>query len=857
MRLYVHFDGPPAHTHLAKLDDTAAGGLQTVAQLRQHAGGCLALDPGSVTLLNDRKVALEPSTPVAKCLHDRADVFAVVSPTSIRVTSPEAADKAMQCEGELATSYLRRVTDGSSFAASNEVSASPTKPPEVHQSLPTLAPFLRGILHKALGLQRGGKYKSAAKIYEAVLEAAPQICLRGLGSMALAVQKYDRAMSYFQLGTVAYSTDALFHARLGEVLESLKQHQKALNAYERALSLLLSWPDYVIESNTALDEIDRSEAGDMGSPVTANNLKVASARCRYALGMKGPAYDTVAAVLKEEDDNVSAILEYAAIAKDNNLVDDAMRALLRLVVLRKDNSRAIRSQLAGLVQQERGRNVLFGYLMDVENEQSAPVILYIANTIKEQGAVAEAVELMTRATSLKPKSASYSLNLIHTLEICNRLEDALQEALRFLQLQETMVLGTLALPAIVPLLEGLPVRTERQSSIKLRSSDTGFLLEHDRRVSTKGADARQLIGEDKSQVLPEVAGQIDEALVLRKHFRSEGADEVRPRVNVPADFDLLNVLDETNQERGQSENQHQSRISSSDSTACSDGKHTDNGTGSVDYQSEQLDVLALLFTVVKILFLGGAVERARLMAGLVQRARLASRVPLHKTIFRNEAAYFGCIHQLMEEHPISLPLPPRDEQPLLYLAGDSHCLTGAWRAVSLHGRRRLLAPVLVTGLKAWHLRDESTFYPKVMFEEVMAQIPNGSHLIMMFGEIDCREGILDVEEGIEVTVDIYIKVLLKLIHKRGFKIFVHPVPPVLDITRPVVIIYNRILRAKVSAASKQLQGKLYWLDFFEDLLCPRGTLRKGLELDGTHMSPSYIQYLSDALSQVSFATSAS
>eukprot|EP00850_Spirogloea_muscicola_P017379 SM000148S01056 [mRNA] locus=s148:298226:303563:- [translate_table: standard] len=871
MRLYVHFDGPPAHTHLAKLDDTATGGLQTVAQLRQHASGCLALDPGSVTLLNDRKVALEPSTPVTKCLHDRADVFAVVSPTSIRVASLEAAGKAMQSPGEPATSYLPQVTDSTSSAASNEVLASLAKPREVHQSPPTLAPFLRGILIKALGLQRGGKYKRAAKIFEAVLEAAPQqqICLRGLGSMAMAVQKYSHAMSYFQLGTIAYSTDALFHARLGEVLENLKQHQKALTAYERALSLWLSLPGIIVESNTALDEIDRSEAGDIGSPISANNLKVASARCLYALGMKGPAYDIVAAVLKEEDDNVSAILEYAAIAKDNNFVDDAMRALLRLVVLRKDNSRAIRSQLARLVQQERGRNVLFGYLMDVDDEQSAPVILYVANMIKEQGAVAEAVELMTRATSLTPKSASYSLNLIHALETCNRLEDALQEALRFLQLQETVVLGSLALRSIVPLLDGLPVRTDRQSSIKVRSSNTGFLLEHDRKVFTRGADARQVIVEDEYQGLPKAAGPIDEALDLRKHFRSEDADEVRQKVSVPADSNILDVLDESKHERGQSENQHQSRISRCDNTACSGGKQTDSGTGSVEYRSEQLDVLALLFTVVKILFLGGAVERARLMAGLVQHIRLASRVPLHNTIFRNEAAYFGCIHQLMEEHPISLPLPPRDEQPLLYLAGDSHCLTGAWRAVSLHGRRRLLAPVLVTGLKAWHLRDESTFYPKVMFEEVVARISDGSHLIMMFGEIDCREGILvsvekgrykaghDVEEGIEVTVDIYIKVLLSLIQKRGFTIFVHPVLPVLDITRPVVTMYNRVLRAKVLAASKRIQRKLYWLDFFEDLLCPKGKLRKGLELDGTHMSPTYIQYLSDALSQISVATSAS
>ena len=62
----------------------------------------------------------------------------------------------------------------------------------------------------------------------------------------------------------------------------------------------------------------------------------------------------------------------------------------------------------------------------------------------------------------------------------------------------------------------------------------------------------------------------------------------------------------------------------------------------------------------------------------------------------------------------------------------------------------------------------------------------------MFGEIDCREGILlavekcryvDLEEGIAVTVDIYVKTLLRYIEEKKFTIFVHPIAPVLNETR--------------------------------------------------------------------------
>ena len=53
----------------------------------------------------------------------------------------------------------------------------------------------------------------------------------------------------------------------------------------------------------------------------------------------------------------------------------------------------------------------------------------------------------------------------------------------------------------------------------------------------------------------------------------------------------------------------------------------------------------------------------------------------------------------------------------------------------------------------------SRFYPKYNFYNVVEQIPNGSRVLMIFGEIDCREGILfaveraiykDLQEGIQV-----------------------------------------------------------------------------------------------------------
>jgi hypothetical protein len=99
----------------------------------------------------------------------------------------------------------------------------------------------------------------------------------------------------------------------------------------------------------------------------------------------------------------------------------------------------------------------------------------------------------------------------------------------------------------------------------------------------------------------------------------------------------------------------------------------------LQYSQHQLDFLALLMTAVKVLFVGGALDPARRLCALLAPPKSASAAQLHRTTIRNEAAYEGCIQQLLEEHwPATLQqLPQLAEQPV-YLLGDSHVLPGGW-----------------------------------------------------------------------------------------------------------------------------------------------------------------------------------
>jgi len=266
------------------------------------------------------------------------------------------------------------------------------------------------------------------------------------------------------------------------------------------------------------------------------------------------------------------------------------------------------------------------------------------------------------------------------------------------------------------------------------------------------------------------------------------------------------------------------------------------------YDENALDVLALAYTAVKVLFIGGALSELPKLIELIEPARQVK--DLHLTRVRNENAYYCCVAQLMVSMPLPLPcLPP------LYLMGDSHSLAPAWRTVKYGGTDHMLVPKLVTGCKVWHLRDASEFFPKYNFHAALKSVPDGAPVVFIFGEIDCREGLLiavermrypDLEAGVKHTVKIYIDSLKALVSSRKIKALVHPVPPVLNETRHIVTLFNRHLRDAVNR-----EKSLHMLDFFEQLLTPDGAaLKEELKLDGTHMHPDYTKIMEAELAKV-------
>ena len=269
-----------------------------------------------------------------------------------------------------------------------------------------------------------------------------------------------------------------------------------------------------------------------------------------------------------------------------------------------------------------------------------------------------------------------------------------------------------------------------------------------------------------------------------------------------------------------------------------------------EWSEEELMLLALFFTLAKIWFVTGKLEKLVPVVAAVEAVRGSHQ--LHLTNIRNEHAYWCCVSQLISIEGIT-SVEASTVAPL-YVVGDSHSLSPAWRTVQFNGEPRLLHNRLVTGLKAWHLRPESKFFPKYNMECALAQVPDNSQAVFIFGEIDCREGLLlavekckytDLQEGIEATIEIYIRFLLQTIKSKKLEIFVHPVNSVINETRHIVKQFNATLAKRLS---REDSPQLHWLDFFEGTLtADRSELRSEFNLDGTHAHPAYLELLGDAM----------
>jgi hypothetical protein len=189
-------------------------------------------------------------------------------------------------------------------------------------------------------------------------------------------------------------------------------------------------------------------------------------------------------------------------------------------------------------------------------------------------------------------------------------------------------------------------------------------------------------------------------------------------------------------------------------------------------------------------------------------------------------AFVCFVSDLIRLHPI---VPPEVEvkSRLLFVIGDSHCLTLAWRTIqcfneaenSLKVSSHVFRPLLISGLKAFHLHPRFANSP--LFSALrshMERLKAGGvfSCLLTAGEIDCRmdEGIAvalakgkhpSLETAVRETVRAFVEGLQALCEELDFGcVYVHPVPPPSSqrggrTDNRTVALFNRALRLRLCA----------------------------------------------------------
>eukprot|EP00775_Hariotina_reticulata_P004975 gene4975-5217_t len=123
-------------------------------------------------------------------------------------------------------------------------------------------------------------------------------------------------------------------------------------------------------------------------------------------------------------------------------------------------------------------------------------------------------------------------------------------------------------------------------------------------------------------------------------------------------------------------------------------------------------------------------------------------------------------------------------------------------------------------------------YAAWQFWEAIRGLKPGSWVVLMLGELDCREGMLtalqklkydSLKQAVGATAGVFSSLALELVTQHRLKVMVHPVPPVLMENHDVLqqfelAVRKQILELQAASHTSSLQGSLAYLDVFQQLM---------------------------------------
>jgi tetratricopeptide (TPR) repeat protein len=588
-------------------------------------------------------------------------------------------------------------------------------------------------------------YKKARELAEHILANIDDKCiftLRSLAHVLVESKHHARAIEVCKRGLKECPRSLELHYLLAKCQFATKQFSPARAAVTTALALHTKPKELV-------NEPERMKTEDFKFELIA-----LQAECVFELGQHNEAVAIINSVTANtaSANNVPILLAYSHFAMQYNKLEEPTRALLKAVIM--GENRRVRALLAKLISSEAGIAEILRQVPPSttpngpDRRGKCEVYAFLGYVAKCHSAVPGSIRFYQLALQMLPSSTSCALNLAHMHEINADYDAAMRVVEAFCRDNATVGLGCSGAPIS-------PANKQASGFAKLTCGEFLEVLNHHSPISSSSRAQRQL---DFHWVqLDETYGYVEFTVPLTA---APGCEEGLPVVSTT--------------------------------------KSSLNGVKYL-YSEAELDLLALFATAVKILYLQGKLHLLPGLYRVLEPCRMQTQKPLHETTIRNEMAYFQQVAQLMcfrnahasyglrEAVPSSssahnvlcdfsavfapapsaagnrgsparvVDLPPLFREAAsrpIYVLGDSHVVCQSWSIVTVQGKPRLLLPRLSTGIKQWHLRPDSDFYPKYHFQRMVASIPQGSEVcVCLSAYILCRCGFVETSAESEFQLN--------------------------------------------------------------------------------------------------------
>jgi tetratricopeptide (TPR) repeat protein len=510
------------------------------------------------------------------------------------------------------------------------------------------------------------------------------VCELRIGKLWLSNEKWDQACTHLtaatDLGTPSQKAVGLFllaRAQLGQ--ESFAAAKASLD--EALLQLSSEGASKTLDLDAAIAEFCTEE------PKTVHDILALQARVHRLSGQLGLAAALSQQVVREDENHREALIELALLSQDSGQHEQAVQIFLRLLITNSAHAE-IKDEFSASISRPGGFDVLMGQLQF--GEQVVPALALLANVTKDCGALSVCIKLQAKLVEYRPDVSNFALNLIHLYENMADPRHAFEAIIVFLRRnpsaatnsgltcgQVLKVVESIVLPRSPALIsEG---EDEASGGSGGSGGGSGYPKEAAYRMEMGllGAD-----GEDGATTQASSASSS-----ASSSGALAGAAAAVAALEPVSLSEAVGAAARQQKEEDEAEPEHDAQILRVFSVATGERVDMTEGSGEAEgasgqtaHDEQDYDLLAVFFTLVKVLFTAGCLTPIPSLVRLIEPARRGRK--LGTSSVRNEHVYYVLISQLLSlaETPVECPIhwdpnaallgSDGNPIPVLYMCGD-------------------------------------------------------------------------------------------------------------------------------------------------------------------------------------------